>query len=91
MSARTPDPRRAWKDHRRTCAHCDLGLPGCEEGRSLEAEVQAEATFSGPGGALAGSRMGTAFVWGFWFTSGAGVASGIVAALWLLIWAAARS
>ena len=37
MRDQTIDPARAWKDHRRTCEHCDLSRPGCDEGDVLYA------------------------------------------------------
>ena len=105
MRAPAPDTARAWKDHRRTCEHCELGRPGCATGRELfeqhrialqrgrepepsrRRDLAEGVEVSGlAGNALSGSRMGTAFVWGFWFTIGAGVASIVVVLVWMILW-----
>ena len=91
MRAPTIDPVRAWKDHRRTCDRCDLGQPGCPEGRDLYASMRDDPRQPEPLLAFAGSRMGTAFVWGFWFTIGAGLAAVVVGVLWAIIWIAVLS
>lgn len=36
--------------------------------------------------AFSGSRMGTAFIWGFWFMIGAGVASFVLGVVYAVIW-----
>ncbi len=79
-----------WKEHRRTCERCSGGRPGCIEGRDIFDDLREEqrpAPLPWPA-ATGGSRMDTAFIWGFWFTIGMAAASVViglvVAALWAL-------
>ena len=92
MRAPAPDTARAWKDHRRTCERCDLSQPGCDEGYEIFEQhclaLQHGGASGSLGNAFAGSRMGTAFVWGFWFTIGAGLAAAFVGLLWIVLWVA---
>ena len=84
------DYARRWKDHRRACARCELSRPGCAEGREIYAAFRedraAEAGVDFWPTAQGGSRIGNAFVFGFWFTIGMGVASVVIVIAWLILW-----
>jgi len=76
--ASQPDTARAWKNHRRTCQHCELSGPGCDTGRLLferHRTARQRGGGDGPGGGVS------------WWKILVGVACAIVilaAVLWVV-------